>query len=300
MDIIKLLEKCELCPRRCKVNRLKGETGYCNAGKNIKAAKAMLHMWEEPCISGQRGSGAVFFSNCSMACVFCQNFGISQKHSGKEMSVEDLADVFIKLQERGANNIDLVSPTHYVPQIIEALQLAKSNGLSVPVIYNSNGYENIETLKYLKGYIDVYLPDIKYFSSAYSTKYSKTPDYFKYASEAVIEMFKQVGSPVLEGGLIKKGLIIRHLLLPGLLSESKKILDWISQNLPKSIYISLMSQYVPMYDAHKYPEINKRVSQKSYEWLVDYSISIGLENGYMQDCNSAQTTYTPDFNNKGI
>lgn len=297
---MKLLEKCELCPRKCGVNRLKGRIGYCGAGKNVKAAKAMLHLWEEPCISGGNGSGAVFFSNCSMSCVFCQNSDISQKHNGKEMSLNRLSEIFMELQERGADNINLVSPTHYIPQIIEALRIAKSKGLSIPVIYNSNGYENVETLKYLKGYIDVYLPDIKYYSNTCSVRYSKAPDYFKYASSSVIEMFNQTGSPAFENGLIKRGLIIRHLLLPGLLSESKKILDWIANNLPDTVYISLMSQYVPMYNAEKYPEINKRVSPKSYEWLLDYALSIGLKNGYMQDYNSAETAYTPEFNNEGI
>lgn len=300
MRLINLLEKCELCPRKCKINRLEGKTGYCGAGYNIKASKAMIHKWEEPCISGKSGSGAIFFSDCSMSCVFCQNYDISQNHNGKEISIERLSEIFLELQNMGADNINLVSPTHYVPQIIEALIQAKSKGLNLPIIYNSNGYENIETIKLLNGYIDIYLPDIKYYSDKYSIKYSKTPDYFKYASSAVIEMYKQVGSPIIKDGLIKRGVIIRHLLLPGLLSESKKILDFLADNLPHDVFISLMSQYVPMHLAYKYPEINKRVSNKSYEWLVDYAISVGLENGYIQEYDSAQTTYTPLFDLEGI
>lgn len=304
MDTMKLLEKCELCPRKCNVNRLQGQVGYCRAGKNVKVAKAMLHMWEEPCISSPTtkgaGSGAVFFSDCSMGCVFCQNFDISQEHNGKEIKIERLAEIFLWLQEKNANNINLVSPTHYVPQIIEALKIARGKGLALPVIYNSNGYENVETIKYLEGYVDVYLPDIKYFSDRYSLRYSKTPNYFKYASKAVLEMIKQVGAPQLEGGLIKKGVIIRHLLLPSLLSESKKIVDWMDKNIPKSVYISLMCQYVPMYKADKYPEINKKVSAKAYEWLLDYCLSKGFKNGFMQEYDSAETVYTPQFNLDGI
>lgn len=300
MDLLNLLKKCQLCPRQCGINRIEGYTGFCGAGYNIKAAKSMLHMWEEPCISGDKGAGAVFFSSCSMRCVFCQNHEISQKHYGREISINRLAEIFIELQYRGANNIDLVSPTHYVPQIAEALSIARSKGLKLPVIYNTNGYECIDTLRLLEGFVDVYLPDIKYFRDEYSKKYSGTPDYFKYASRAVLEMYRQVGIPKFENGIIKRGLIIRHMLLPGLLSDSKKVLDWISKNLPKDIYISLMSQYVPMYHASNFVEINKRVSEKSYEWLIDYSLSLGLENGYIQEQTSAEAGYTPLFDCSGI
>lgn len=300
MDTMRLLEKCELCPRKCGVNRLQGEKGYCRAGMDVKVARAMLHLWEEPCISSGNGSGAVFFSDCSMGCVFCQNYDISQEHKGREITIEKLSEIFLWLQENKANNINLVSPTHYVPQIIEAIKIAKDKGLRLPVIYNSNGYENVETLKILQGIVDVYLPDIKYYTEKSSLKYSKTNDYFKYASGAVIEMVRQVGAPQFEDGLIKKGVIVRHLLLPGLLPESKKILDWMDRNLPKSIFVSLMCQYVPMYKADKYPEINKKVSPKAYEWLLDYCLSLGFENGFMQEYDSAQTVYTPEFNLSGI
>lgn len=300
MDELGKLKNCRLCPRLCGVNRQDGYTGYCKAGYNVKAARAMLHKWEEPIISGGSGSGAVFFSNCSMSCVFCQNYNISQQHEGKEISIERLADIFLELQQEGADNINLVSPTHYAPQIISALKAAKSKGLNLPIIYNSNGYENVETLKMLEGFIDVYLPDIKYYSDSNSVKYSNAPHYFKFAAAAVLEMYRQVGSPVLENGMIKRGLIIRHLLLPGLLSDSKKIVDWISRNLPNSVYISLMSQYIPMYNAASFPEINRKVSVKSYEWLVDYCISQGLVNGFIQEYDSAETVYTPDFKCQGI
>jgi Uncharacterized Fe-S protein PflX, homolog of pyruvate formate lyase activating proteins len=296
MDIYKLLEKCELCPRKCGVNRLNGEKGYCKAGKDVKIARVMLHLWEEPCISCGKGSGAVFFSDCSLSCVFCQNFDISQEHKGREVTLPRLSDIYLMLQDKGANNINLVSPTHYVPQIIESINMAKSRGLNLPVIYNSNGYENVETLRLLDGIVDVYLPDIKYYSDRAARKYSNAPDYFKKASEAVIEMQRQVGAPVFEGGLIKKGLIIRHLLLPGMLSESKRIFDWVRKNLPEDTFMSIMCQYVPMYKAYMYPELNKKVSPESYEWLLDYYLSVGLKNGFTQEYESAETAFTPEFN----
>jgi putative pyruvate formate lyase activating enzyme len=300
MDIMKLLEKCELCPRKCGVNRLKGETGYCRAGNQIKAARAMLHNWEEPCISGKKGSGTVFFSYCNMRCAFCQNHDISQDGNGKEISIDRLCCIFLELMNSGAENINLVSPTHYIPQIIEALTLAKCKGLNLPVVYNSNGYENTDTLKVIEGYIDVYLPDIKYYSDKYSVRYSSAPYYFAHASKAVTEMYRQVGPPSFKDGMIQRGIIVRHLLMPGLLSESKRILDFIASSFPKDIYLSLMSQYVPMHNACKYPEIDKRVSQKNYDWLVDYALSIGIDNGFIQEPDSAETIYTPEFNLLGI
>jgi len=300
MNINNYLESCHLCPRNCGVNRVKGEMGYCRAGYSVKVAKAMLHQWEEPCISCGGGSGAVFFSNCNLSCVFCQNSPISQEGFGKEITIERLAEIYLELQDRGASNINLVSASHYIPQVMESLKIAKAKGLKLPVILNTNGYEKVETLKLLEGLIDIYLPDIKYYDSKSCQKYSKAVDYFKYASKAVLEMYRQVGSPRFEGERIVKGLIIRHLLLPGQLSQSKKIMDWIAENLPNTVYISLMSQYVPMYKAPNYPEINKRVSEKSYEWLVDYCLSLGLENGFIQEESSAQALYTPDFNLDGV
>ncbi|KPU42843.1 radical SAM superfamily protein [Oxobacter pfennigii] len=300
MEIPELLSQCKLCPRKCNTDRLKGNLGYCRAGADIKAAKAMLHKWEEPIISGGNGSGAVFFSGCNLSCVFCQNFDISQQDKGKIITSEQLADIFLKLQSQGADNINLVSPVQYMPQIVKSLELSKSNGLLIPVIYNSNGYENKDMLKYLDGLVDVYLPDIKYYSDKYAIKYSNAPNYFHHASQGLLEMYRQVGSPEFSGDLIKRGLMIRHLLLPGQLSESRIILDWIADNLPHDIYISLMCQYVPMHRAGEFPEINKKVSQKSYDWLVDYCLSLGLVNGFIQDMDSADNIYTPEFDFEGI
>jgi putative pyruvate formate lyase activating enzyme len=235
-----------------------------------------------------------------MSCAFCQNYDISQEHKGKDVSIDALADVYLRLQDMGAANINLVSASHFIPQVIESITSARGQGLALPVVYNSNGYENVESLKLLEGTVDIYLPDIKYYSDRYAVKYSRAPHYFAHASAAVLEMERQVGAPSFEGEAMKRGLIIRHLLLPGLLSESKKILDWIRANLPEHVYVSIMSQYVPMYRASEYPEINRRVAAKNYEWLLDYFSSIGLKNGFMQDMECADSSYTPAFDLEGI
>ncbi|NSJ92380.1 radical SAM protein, partial [Coprococcus sp. MSK.21.13] len=234
-----MLNQCRLCPRECNVNRLTGEVGYCGASDKLMVSRAALHFWEEPCVSGENGSGTVFFSNCNLKCVFCQNHCISQENLGVEISIERLSEIFLELEGNGANNINLVTPTHYVPQIIEALKLSKANGLKIPILYNSNGYDSLDTLKALDGYIDVYLPDLKYYNSKYSLKYSMAKDYFEKASIAIEEMYRQVGKPVFdENGIIKKGVIIRHLMLPGLLFDSKKILDYIHKTFGNNVYIS--------------------------------------------------------------
>ena len=295
------LKECTLCPRKCKVNRIAGEKGVCRASASVKVSLASLHKWEEPCISGDNGSGAVFFTGCNLKCVFCQNSEISQKDYGKEVSIEHLAKIFLNLQEQGANNINLVSPTHFVPQIREALLEAKSSNLNIPVVYNTNGYETIETLCSLEGLVDVYLPDLKYYNDKYGIKYSGVPHYFEYASKAVLEMYRQVDSPEFnDNGIIKKGLIIRHLILPGLFNDSKNILKWINENLPRSVYVSLMSQYTPMYKANDFKELNHRISESQYEAYIDFFFDIGLENGYMQEISSANDIYTPIFDLKGI
>ncbi|SKA95315.1 putative pyruvate formate lyase activating enzyme [Caloramator quimbayensis] len=292
--------KCNICPRFCNVDRDK-EIGYCRANSSIKAAKAFLHMWEEPCISGERGSGTVFFTGCNLRCVFCQNHDISQDGKGKEITVDRLCEIFLELQDKKAHNINLVTPTHYTLQIREALIKAKSEGLKIPVIYNSNGYERVETLRLLEGLIDVYLPDIKYYDDKYSIKYSKAPRYFEYASKAVFEMYRQVGSPVFDSeGIIKKGIMIRHLMLPGLLFDSKKIVDFVLDNFPTEVYLNIMSQYTPMHDANNYKEINKKIDKRHYESLIDYAVSKGLKNGYIQDYESSTAEYVPDFNFEGI
>ncbi|MFD3155522.1 radical SAM protein [Haloimpatiens sp. FM7330] len=299
--MMELLVNCKLCPRNCAINRLNNELGFCKSGKNIKLAKVSLHAWEEPCISGSNGSGTIFFSNCNMRCVFCQNHNISEEGFGKEITIERLSEIFIEQQNRGAHNINLVSPTHYVPQIIEALKIAKTHGLTIPVLYNSNGYENIETLKALNGYIDVYLPDLKYFNDKYAVRYSNTPNYFSYASNSIKEMFKQVGKPEFDkNGIIKKGVIIRHLMLPGLLFDSKKIIDFIYKTFKNNVYISIMNQYTPMFNAYKYPEINKSLNLKHYDSLIKYCLSLGITNAFIQGEGTCTTEFTPDFNLSGI
>jgi putative pyruvate formate lyase activating enzyme len=256
-------------------------------------------MWEEPCISGTRGSGTVFFSGCNLRCVYCQNFQISQKCFGKELTIEQLAGIYLKLQQLGAHNINLVSPTHYTSQIRESLKLAE--GLTVPIVYNSNGYENIDELKRMEGYINVYLPDIKYCDDALALKYSGASGYFDTAAQAVREMHRQVGAPVIgSDGIIKKGLIIRHLILPGFTRDSIKILDWISENLPSDVFISLMSQYTPCFSSSGFPEIDRRITRKEYDTVVNHLFKLSLENGYIQERDSADEGYIPEFNLEGL
>lgn len=291
-----MLNQCRLCPRECNVNRLKGEVGYCGASEKLMVSRAALHFWEEPCVSGENGSGTVFFSNCNLKCVFCQNHCISQENLGIEISIERLSEIFLELEENGANNINLVTPTHYVPQIIEALKLSKASGLNIPILYNSNGYDSLDTLKALDGYIDVYLPDLKYYNSKYSLKYSMAKDYFEKASIAIEEMYRQVGKPVFdENGIIKKGVIIRHLMLPGLLFDSKKILDYIHKTFGNNVYISLMNQYTPMFKASNYPEINRKLNEKHYDSIIDYALDLGIKNAFIQESESSSEEFVPDF-----
>ncbi|MDU1413292.1 MAG: radical SAM protein [Clostridium sp.] len=300
MNSLDILSSCEVCPRNCKINRNE-TTGFCKSTATVKVAKAYGHMWEEPCISGTNGSGTVFFSNCNLRCVFCQNHDISQETIGKEISINRLSEIFIEQQSKGFHNINLVNPTHYVPQIIEALNIAKQKGLNIPIVYNSNGYENIETLKTLKGYIDIYIPDFKYFSDKYSIKYSSAPNYFNIASSAIKEMVNQTGPCAFnDDGLMKKGVIIRHLMLPGLLFDSKKVVDYIYKTFGDNIYLSLMNQYTPMFNADKYPEINKPLNPNHYESLIDYCIDIGYKNAFIQESGTDSTTFVPDFNLQGI
>ena len=299
--MIDLLKSCKLCPRNCKVDRLNNKIGFCKATDKLKVARAALHFWEEPCISGEKGSGTVFFSNCTLKCVFCQNNDISECSAGKEISIERLSDIFLELQHKGALNINLVTPTHYVPQIIEGLKIAKNKGLNLPIIYNSSGYENIETLRYLKGYIDVYLPDLKYFINKYSLKYSNAKDYFNFAIKAIDEMVKQVGDIQFDkNGIIKKGVIVRHLLLPGLLFDSKKILDYLHKTYDDKIYISIMNQYTPLAHVENYPEINKKISEKYYNTIIDYAISIGIQNAFIQEEGTAKESFIPAFDYEGV
>lgn len=291
------LEACKLCPRECGVNRIEGQVGFCKAGAKVKIARAALHHWEEPCISGERGSGTVFFSHCTLKCVFCQNYEISTQDRGKVLSLQGLAEHFLRLQQEGAHNINLVTPTHYVLQIIEALNLARQEGLVIPVIYNSSGYERIETIKLLKGCVDVYLPDLKYFKDRYAMSYSKAPDYFEYAKVAIEEMVRQVGEPVFdEEGMIQKGVIIRHLMLPGCLFDTKKLVEYIYHTYEHKVYLSLMNQYTPLEHVKEYPELNKKINPRHYEYMVEYAIDLGIENGFIQEGDTAIESFIPRFN----
>ena len=293
-----MIEQCRLCPHDCKVNRSNGEIGRCKCNDKIKIALVSLHKFEEPCISGKNGSGTIFFSNCNLQCMFCQNYKISHLGNGYEVSIDELANIFIEQQKRGAHNINLVTPTMYVLQIIEAIKIAKANGLNIPIIYNTSGYENIETIKMLKGYIDIYLPDLKYYSNTLCKKYSKVNDYFKYASSAIMEMYNQVGKPEFnKNGMIIKGVIIRHLILPSYTQNSKNILRWIKENLPEDVYISIMTQYFPTYKALEDDKINRKINYREYNSIQDYIYLLDLKNGYMQDyieCEDEEK-YVPEF-----
>ena len=300
LDYLNTLKNCNLCYRKCGVNRLDGQLGYCKSSDKIKIALCSLHKWEEPCISGENGSGTVFFSNCNLSCVFCQNHDISQEGKGVEVTIERLSDIFIELQNKNANNINLVTPTHYVPQIIEAIKLAKEKGLSIPILYNTNGYDTIETLNLLNGFIDVYLPDFKYFNQKYALKYSKATNYSNNVLNTITEMVNQVGDPVFsEKGIIQKGVIVRHLMLPHLLFDTKKILDTLHEKFGDKIYISLMNQYTPMHKSNLYPEINKPLNPKMYDSMIDYALEIGIEKAFIQESGTNTTDFVPDFNLEG-
>ncbi len=291
-----LLEKCEICPHRCKVNRTKNQIGRCKSKDTVKVAMASIHNFEEPCISGKNGSGTVFFSNCNLSCDFCQNYEISQNGFGKEITTKRLSEIFIEEQEKGANNINLVSPTSYAIQIVEAIKIAKKNGLKIPIIYNTNGYENIETIKLLKGSIDVYLPDLKYAENELAKKYSKVNNYFEITTNAIKEMYNQVGKIEFdEKGIIKKGVIIRHLILPNHTENTKKVLKWISDNMPKDILVSIMAQYFPTYKAKEILDINRKITKHEYEKIENYLYSLNIENGYIQEIGKNEEQYVPNW-----
>ena len=293
---MKELNSCTICPHNCKINRNNGQIGRCRSGYKVKIALASVHNYEEPCISGKNGSGTIFFSNCNLSCIYCQNYKISQLGKGYELSVEELANIMLKQQEKGVNNINLVTPTMYVYQIIEAIKIARKRGLKIPIIYNTNGYENVKTIQDLNGYVDIYLPDLKYYSNEISKKYSKIDNYFKYATEAIKEMYKQVGSPIFdENGIIKKGLIIRHLVLPNHLQNSKHILKWIKENMPEDTYVSVMAQYFPTYKAKEDNLINRKLNKKEYREIEEFLYTLNLENGYMQELGEHEEEYVPNF-----
>lgn len=289
------LKCCKICPHNCKINRLQ-QIGRCKSTDKIKIALYSVHNFEEPCISGDNGSGTIFFSNCNMNCVFCQNYEISQLERGKEITIEELADIMTKQQERNVQNINLVTPTSYVLHIIEAIKIARKNGLKIPIVYNTNGYDSIETLKMLEGYIDIYLPDLKYYYNDLAKKYSKVDNYFEIATKAIQEMYRQVGAPVLdENGVMKKGLMIRHLILPNEVQNSKKILKWIKNNIDSNVYVSIMAQYFPTYKAKTIHEISRKITKEEYEKIENYLYELNLENGYIQELGEHEEEYVPTW-----
>ena len=290
------VKSCNICPHKCGVNRLNGIKGRCKCDNKIKIALASVHNYEEPCISGKNGSGTVFFSNCNLNCIYCQNYEISQLGKGKEITIEHLAQIFIKQQEKNVNNINLVTPTMYVPQIIEAIKIARKKGLNIPIIYNSNGYENVETIKKLNGYIDIYLQDLKYYSNEIAKKYSKIDNYFETAISAIKEMQKQVGNPIFnEEGIIQKGVIIRHLILPHHLLNTKNILKYVKENFDENTYISIMAQYFPTYKAKEDKLINRKLTKKEYKEIENYLYLLNLKNGYIQELGEHEEEYVPNF-----
>lgn len=292
---------CRLCPRNCSIDRTIGGLGYCKSSSEIRAALASVHKWEEPPISGANGSGTIFFSGCNLRCVFCQNYDISSQNKGKTISVERLSNIMLELQERGVHNINLVTAVHFVPSILKAIEESRENGLKIPIIYNSSGYEKVDTIKMLEGYVDIYLPDIKYFEPELSRKYSNASDYFKYTSKAVLEMYKQAGQNKFDSnGVLEKGLIIRHMVLPSCKDDSFKILDWIKENIGTETYISLLNQYTPMYHANQYKEINRKLMSLEYTRVIDHFFEIGFKNGYMQQKASATSEFTPAFDLSGL
>lgn len=319
ISLEKDMTDCILCPRRCHADRLHGQTGYCGQTAVITAARAALHFWEEPCISGYNGSGTVFFSGCNLQCVFCQNHTIAFSETGFSISVEQLSEIFLNLQEMAAHNINLVTPTHFIPQIAKALERAKLQGLSIPIVYNTGSYEEVDSLRLLDGLIDIYLPDLKYYSPELSLRFSHAPDYFAKATAALKEMYHQTGSPCFTKAsipashkqsapgvyptstpLMSRGMIVRHLLLPGQTKDSKKILRYLHETYKDNIYISIMNQYTPLPHVKDFPELNRKVSAQEYERVLDFANRLGIQNGFCQDGDTAMESFIPAFDGEGI
>ena len=290
-----MLEKCTICPHKCKINRTI-RAGRCKSTDKIKIALYSTHNFEEPCISGKNGSGTIFFSNCNMNCIYCQNYEISQQGKGREISIEELANIMLEQQKNGVENINLVTPTSYVLHIIEAIKQAKNQGLTIPIVYNTNGYESIEALKLLEGYIDIYLPDLKYFYNELGKKYSNVDNYFEMATAAIKEMYRQVGIPQLnEDGMMQKGLMIRHLVLPNNIENSKQVLKWIKENIDNNVYVSIMAQYFPTYKAKNVEELSRKLTKEEYEEIENYLYDLNLENGYIQELGEHEEEYVPKW-----
>ena len=296
-----MLESCMLCPRNCKVNRHKS-VGFCGASDKVKLAYYSLHQWEEPIISGENGSGTVFFSNCNLRCLFCQNKKISTDRNsyGKEISNDKLKEIFLKLQDLGAHNINLVTPTHYVPQIIDVLKKVKNKNLKIPVVYNTSSYENVSTIESLKGLIDIYLADLKYFDDELGSKYSKCNDYFKYASLAIGEMYKQTGKFQIKDNLLVSGLVVRVLVLPGHVDDSKKIIKYLYDTYKDNIIISIMNQYTPVCKIDDFPNLNRKLTDEEYDEVIDYACSLGIENAFVQEGETQSESFIPDFDSSII
>lgn len=292
---LELLEKCTICPHNCGINRTSNQIGRCKSKDTVKIALYSIHNFEEPCISGKKGSGTVFFSNCNMNCVFCQNYEISQQGKGKEITIEELAEIFIKQQEKDVENINLVTPTSYVPQIIEAIKIARNKGLKLPIVYNTNGYEKVETLKMLEGYVDIYLPDFKYSDNELAKRLSKVDNYFEIATQALTEMYRQTGKAVFDDReIMQKGMIIRHLVLPNHILNSRKVLKWINENM-HDVYVSVMAQYFPTYKAKDIEDINRKLTKEEYEQIENYLYRLDLENGYIQELGEHEEEYVPKW-----
>lgn len=296
------MEKCNICPRKCNIDRDNGKTGFCGVPSDrIIAARAALHMWEEPCISGEEGSGTVFFSGCTLRCVYCQNYDIARAVTGKEITKERLVEIFLELQAKGANNINLVTPTHYTKEIIWAVKKAREEGLHLPIVYNCSGYESVKTLKNLESIVDIYLTDFKYMQNAMAKKYSKAEDYPEVAKRALDEMFRQQPEAEFdERGMMTKGIIVRHLLLPGYLDNAKEIVKYVYETYEDKVFLSLMNQYTPLPQVESFPEINRKVTEEEYEELVDYAIEIGVESGFIQEGETAEESFIPAFDCEGI
>lgn len=290
-----MLKECTMCPRGCKVNRFE-KVGRCKAGANVKVALVSTHDFEEPPISGENGSGTIFFTGCNLGCVYCQNYEISQKMYGKEITVERLADIMLEQQKRGVHNINLVTPTIYAYQIKESIKLSRSHGLNIPVVYNTSGYESLETLKALDGYIDIYLPDFKYMDNELGEKYSNVKEYSKYVKEALIEMRRQIKDTFDENGIMQSGLIIRHMILPNHIENTKNVIKWIKDNLGEDTIISIMAQYFPTHKANEYSEINRKISKEELQEVEDYLFKLNMTNGYIQELGEHEEEYVPEFN----
>ena len=294
------MEKCSMCPRACGAERTNEKSGYCGVGMEFKVARAALHMWEEPCISGKNGSGTVFFSGCNLGCCYCQNAAISRGQSGKDISAERLVEIFFELKQRGAHNINLVTPTHYALALVPVLEQVKKQGLDLPIVYNCGGYESVDTLKQLDGLVDIYMPDFKYWSNLLALRYSKAADYKSVAQAAIAEMVRQRGACRFDReGMMTSGVLVRHMVLPGAYADAKRILGYLYKPYGNNIYISIMSQYTPI-GTPKYAALAERISDAEYAAILDYAAAIGIENAFVQEGEAALESFIPSFDNSGV